>query len=241
MRTQQFIILASAALLASSTAAQQTVTFSLSSDDDSNAPTFEGSGNSLRDAGSDRAFSLEVDDNNGPLPTLGFNDLSFAADFELTSLGATSVAPGIFTHQYLVDGTFSFDSDQGSLLSANVSGGVLVVLGTENAWFTAGALVASDIEGAEVEYTWLGGDLAAYGLFNGVTSLQDATDDGVFTLSVIFGDNGGAGVALGSDGLPSAGYTAEASFSGSATFIPAPGTLALLAGAGGLASRRRRR
>lgn len=229
--------------LATTGVAAQQVTFSLASDEDSNNPVFAGFGSSLVDvAGSNESFSLLVDDANGPLPTLEFIRLTVEADFELTYIGSTEIAPGFYTHQYFADGTFAFDTistGAGPLLTAEVSGAVLTAVGGEDFWASPATLGASDFAQAEITYTWGGDDFADYGLFNGATSVVDGADDGAFTLTLL-GNDFGSGVQLGTDGLPADGFVSEASFSGSATFVPAPGTAALLACGAGIGLRRRR-
>lgn len=227
--------------LAASGASAQVLTFSVASDNSSDTPTFLGNGGALGDAPGNSGFTLLVDDANGSLPTLEFTDLSFIADFGLESLGSVAIMPGVFTHQYLVNGFFAYvDATGANLLEASVVNAVLTVIGSADAWYTSGALVASDLEMSEITYGWNGGNFAAYGLFNGTTAEENGGDDGVFTLTLIDDGVGGPGVALGTDGLPLNEYIAEASFSGSArSQIPGPATGALLAIGGILAARRR--
>lgn len=229
--------------VAGSATAQQVVTFSFASDDNSNAPSFVGSaGSSVSDSGfADQSYSLLVDDFNGPLPSVSYDELNLDVNFSIEAVTKVEIAPGLFNHQYTLAGGFSLvEEDTGSaVLNADISGAVVSILGTRDSWFTSGAVVSTDLDSAEITYTWLGDTLSEYGLFSGESSIIDGIDDGVFTLSAIRGEQG-ASVQLGADDLPVEAWSAEGSFSGSAVFVPAPGTIGLLAGAGLIATRRRR-
>ncbi|CAG1000154.1 hypothetical protein PHYC_02821 [Phycisphaerales bacterium] len=225
----------------------QAATFSFASDNLPFDPMFRGSGSSIIGPGAaNQPVILLVDDNNGPAPALSFQT-EFVASFSINYLGSSAMPlPGKYAHNYGVTGTFRFhDFNNGSIImSSTLEGGLLTVVGngsgpvSPTTWDDAGAMSFSSAW-ATVTYVWNGGDLPAYGLFNGGTPVGPR--DGAFTLTAI--NNGGIpGVPVNSlNGLPVQSWNSEASFSGMANFIPAPGALALTGLAGVAALRRRRR
>lgn len=208
--------------------------FSFASDTNQTDFTFAGFGASVGDAQdpSDPVVLL-VDDDNGPLPALSYN-VEFDADFTIQYRGSTQIAPGVFTHAYRLDGSYQFSTGAGVLLRVTIAEGAMVALGQQATWGSTDTILGSDDPGS-VTYEWFGGDLPAYGVFNG-TSIGD--DDASFTLTFLQ-TAAGLGVGLDANFLPNNEWTSEGSYSGTAFFIPAPGALALL-GAAGLVSRRRR-
>lgn len=214
----------------------QAALFSFASDTNQTDFTFGGLGNSVNDAQDPfDPVVLLVDDDNGPLAPLTF-DVEFDADFRISHQGSTQIAPGIFTHSYALDGTFSFTGATGLLLRVDITGGAMVALGGQNAWGSTDTILGSDDPGT-VTYNWFGGDLPAYGVFNGESI---GVDDAAFTLTFLQTALG-AGVGLDpTTRLPTASWNSEGSFSGTAFFVPAPGASALLALAGLTAMRRRR-
>ncbi|MEO0511983.1 MAG: hypothetical protein AAF108_03695 [Planctomycetota bacterium] len=242
MASQKFPVALLACVLAPAASAQQ-ITFSFASDSDSNDPTFVGSSDTFGNAPSaEPDFSLLVDDGNGPLPTLEFADLLFMADFSITSFGKTMIAPGLFLHNYSVDGVFALsDAGSNNILEADVAGGVMSIVGGENSWATSGSIITSDIDMSEITYRWGGMDFPDYLIFNGQESAGDDLDDGVFTLTFLADSSSDGVVELDDNGLPVEEWTAEASFSGSTrSLIPTPGAVAMI-GLGGLLGAVRRR
>jgi hypothetical protein len=213
------------------------------------------------------AINLVIDDNNGPLAARVLRT-KFTANLVAANGTSTQIFPGLWQHNYLVTGSFSFlDAVSGAtLLTATIGANgpaVLSVPGPNaNTWSTAGAVLGADSFGV-VTYTAfpalvnainaLGGPSAAdFGLIipAGSSSVDSlGPDDFGFDLTVINVPNAGApnlpsgiNVALGTNKVPLQNWASEGSYSGSAAggFIPAPGAAALL-GLGGLIAARRRR
>lgn len=224
----------------------QATTFSFASDSDNSNFTWAGIRNTVTNGDSPQtnAITLVIDDENGPAPALTYS-VSFSAGFQISYSASVAVGGGRYLHTYDVNASvpegaaqFSFLNPDGSvLLTATFTGGSLSSLGTQGAWGSTGGIDATDITG-QVQYTWNGPDLPAYGLFHGQSSV--GIDDATFTLTNLQTVGGGPGVALGSGGLPGDQWVAEGSYSGTARFVPAPGALALM-GVGGLLVGRRRR
>jgi hypothetical protein len=225
------------ALIAIAAGAAQAATFSFASDTNPSDFTFAGAGGEVRDAQDPTdPVVLLVDDSNGPLPAISFN-VEFEAEFDIDYVNSAQVAPGVYTHSYALNGTFSFRQAGNDLLRGTITDGAMVALGGGVSWGSTGTILGSDDPGS-VEYTWLGADLpAGYGVFNG-TSV--GIDDAAFTLTFLQSALG-SGVSLHPITLlPLGEWTSEGSFSGTAFFVPAPGSITLL-GAAGLAGSRRRR
>lgn len=194
-------------------------------------------------------FKLQIDDNNGPLPTVEILGTQLTMNFTATPASSSVVAGSLFRHSYTLSGSFNFRDSGGNLLLTGTvetpSQGLMTVMGGRNNWSSVGSLLGDDTY-AVVTYSWtpalinlLGGPAAAaqYGL---VGSNSVGPDDFGFTLSVL--NNGTQGVAvnlLDPSKVPSSNWQAEGSFSGS-TFVPAPGAVALLGAAGLFTARRRR-
>lgn len=233
MRTT--LLLASVGIATMAGSAQAAL-FSFASDTNHTDFTFAGVGGLVRDAQDPLdPVVLLLDDNNGPLPALSFN-VEFDAEFSIAFAGSTQVAPGIFTHSYSLNGSFLFSGAAGPLLKVSIADGALVALGGANAWGTTDTIMGADDPGS-VDYTWLGSDLPAYGVYNG-TSI--GPDDAAFTLTFLQTALGG-GVALDPQTkLPISEWRSEGSYSGTAFFVPSPGAMALLGMASLVAGRRRR-
>ena len=213
----------------------QAATFSFASDTNQTDFTFAGFGSNVSDANDPTdPVTLLVDDSNGPLPALEF-DVEFDADFTIGYVSSAMVAPGVFTHNYSLNGSFTFSNMTGTILTVNIADGALIALGGQSNWGSTDAILGSDDPGS-VEYIWSGGDLPAYGVFNG-TSV--GTDDAAFTLTFLQTALG-SGVSLGTDFLPNNEWVSEGSYSGTAFFVPAPGATALLGLSALVAARRRR-
>lgn len=216
----------------------QAALFSFASDNDHTSWTFTGGGGLVRDAQDplDPQILL-VDDHNGPLPAIPFA-VEFQANFTIAHLASVPLGGG-FIHNYSLNGTFSFvDAAGNTLLSATVSNGAFTAIGGANSWYSTSTIQANDNpDGGSVVYTWNGSAIPGYDLLPGQSNGQD---DMAFTLSAL--NARGLDVALDPQTfLPSAEWTSEGSYSGTArNFIPAPGA-AMIATLGGLVALRRRR
>ncbi|GIK20026.1 MAG: PEP-CTERM sorting domain-containing protein [Leptolyngbya sp. PLA2] len=225
-----------AALAGLATAANASL-FSFASDVDHTSFTFMGTGGFVGDAmDPSEPLTLLIDDTNGPGAPITLS-IEFNAAFEIAHLGSIPSGGGNFIHAYSLDGSFEFRDAFGALvLSAVVEGGSLTALGGAASWYSSGAIFGADGAGSSVTYTWHGPNIPDYGLFTG-DSVDP--DDAAFTLTFLQSD-GGMGVALDQNMLPAMWWRSEGSYSGSAFFVPAPGSIALL-GFGALAAGRRRR
>jgi hypothetical protein len=227
-------------LFAGSALPQANVTFSFASDDTSQGVIF-GPSSTDRLTAFDAEVTLRVDDANGPLPTLSLAS-EFEAALDFTLLAALNIGGGQFAYTYQVDGSFRFDevgTDE-AILGATLDNAILTIAGGVKSWGSAGALQASSIGGASIQYTWLGDALPGYNLFTGGTS---TFADAAFTLTNLIDVlNGGlSGVPIDvQTGLPTTRFTAESSFSGSAFFVPSPAGATVMLVAGALTMRRRR-
>ena len=218
--------------------------FSFASDNDDQSWTFSGMGGGMFDAAdATDALTLLIDDNNGPLAPLELS-VEFDADFALTYVASVAIGGGNFLHTYTVDGMFTFDDANSGdqLFQVDFTGAVLTAPGGENSWSSTAAALGSDTF-TDVTYTSFV-EFADYGVFEGESV---GPDDFGFDLTVLntsgeipFGDPDALGVDLDPNFLPAAQWWSEGSFSGSATFVPAPGSIALL-GLGGLVAFRRKR
>ena len=222
------------AVLALAAGSAQAAYFSFASDNNHTDWTFGGFGASVNDAQDPSdPMQLLIDDDNGLLPQLAFN-VEFEADFDIAFVGSVPLG-GNLVHTYSVNGTFSFLQAGNPLLTGTITNGALSAIGTQGAWFSTAAIQGNDNPNGSVSYQWFGADNPAYGLF---ASTSIGPDDGAFTLTVL--NDGTPGVGLDPANLPSNEWFSEGSFSGSAQFIPTPGSLAVL-GLAALAGLRRRR
>lgn len=226
--------------MAAGSASAQNVTFSFASDVASAVPTFEGQANNGVINNVRVPTNLFVDDANGPLPTLEY-DTSFYVDFQMTYSGSFNLPGGQVLHTYGIDGSFRFQAS--TVMEVTIEDGVLTALGDANGWGSTATIQASSLSGSNVTYEWQSASQPAYNLFTG-SSTSDMTD-AAFTLTNIFsfpaGAGGVAGVTIDAQtGLPNVAWESEGSYSGSAFFVPAPGT-AIIAGLGIATLGRRRR
>lgn len=213
--------------------------FSFASDNDHTSFTFTGFGGSVGDAAdSTDVFELFIDDDNGPLPPLTY-EVEFEAAFSIAYAGSVDLGGGLFVHSYFLDGEFGYyDTASGDpILTAIIGHGALTALGTAGSWLSTSTVLGADGPASDVTYVWHGSDIPDYGLFTGASVGPD--DDAAFTLTFLQHD-GGSGVGLDSAMLPESQWVSEGSYSGTAHFIPAPGSMALLAGTGLMLGRRRR-
>lgn len=226
--------------MTATTASAQNVTFSFASDNDSERPTFRGTADDGQMSYIRVGTDLLVDDANGPLPTLEYDTL-FYNDFTLTTVGSTLLPSGQYLHTYSIDGSFRFQAE--TVMTVTIEDGVFTALGDEFSWGSTATIQASSLAGSTVTYEWMTDDQPAYNLFDGAIT-SDMTD-AAFTLTRLlsFPDGGQEtpGVALNpGTGLPTDNWQSEGSYSGSAFFIPTPGSALLVTAAGiGLVRRRR--
>lgn len=230
-------VLACAMGLSLAGAADAAALFSFASDVDSGSFTFVGGAGGVIDAQDPTDGQiLFIDDTNGVLPTLSLG-VEFEAAFVMSYVASVPVTADTFVHTYALAGAFGFfDAAGAPILTAQLVGGAMTALGSANAWGSSETIQVNDIGASEIVYTWWGPDLPSYGIYTGQSV---GPDDAAFTLTFTLSP-GAIGVPLGTDGLPTAVWTSEGSYSGSAYFIPTPGALAL-GGLGLFASLRRRR
>lgn len=256
-------VAAAALALACAAAPARATYYSFASDVNSGAFTLSGSAVSgssfsITEAVANNLFTLVVDDGNGGL-TPKTMDARLQVNFTATHATSTALGGGLFTHNYLLTGAISFYSvattpnvPAGQLLFTVTLGpggiGLFSPTGTATTWSSAGALFSSDSI-SDVRYNWtsafidaLGGSAtaAAYGISGAVSTAPFATlaDDWAFTNTVLNAIGGGTVSIDATTKLPTNRWSTEGSFSGS-SYVPAPGSVALLGVAGLLARRRR--
>lgn len=255
--------LAAAAVLAVAGSAHATL-FSFASDTNDQLTTFLGTAGSagsfnINDRGPDNRFTLLIDDNNGPAAAFS-RTVRFEMDVRANWISSPTIFGTTVQHIYsITNGTQGFafrfvdPTDNSVLLTASLdaaSTGVFSVPGTATTWSTTGAVMGSD-SFANVKYTATqslvnkmtaaGFNPATYGIAVGDSA---GPDDFGFDLSRLF-QRASTSTSVAVDPqthLPTVGWEAEGSFSGSAVngFVPAPGALGLMAIGGLVASRRRR-
>lgn len=245
-----------AALLSLAGSAQAAL-FSFASDDASSQFTFLGTAGagttftaSASGGGTGVPVTLKIDDNNGALPTVSLN-VRMIATFTFAYVSSIGTMNNQ-THAYSVVGMFGFvDAAGAPLLTVNVTTqnpAGLAIGGTMTQWFSAGGLFGSDnAGGGTVAYTptaalftagtAAGANLNNYGIFNGTST---GPDDFGFSLTFVNANNLPVSIDAQTR-LPTAAWRAEGSYSGSATWIPSPGSAAMIGLAGLLAAGRRRR
>lgn len=216
---------------------------SFASDTNDQAWTFTGTGATVTNAtGQNNYLTLNIDDNNGPLPTIQVST-RFSANYTIDFVGTTTLPGGALAYSYAANGSFNFvDVATGTtIFTVNFTNALFSTRGSASAWSTTAALQGDNSLGGTVSMTWNGANLPGYGLstggvFNGGFGfdLTALNSNGTLPWS---GQNPGVGVNANTH-LPTATWFAESSFS--ATTIPSPSGLALL-GIGGLAAVRRRR
>lgn len=203
--------------------------------------TWQGSGSGVQDAtGPTAPIVLDIDDNNGVLPTLSVST-QFDSSYTLTYVGSVALGNGAFSYNYLATGSFSFqDMVSGStLLTVNFANCLFTARGDQPSWFTTAGLQGDPNAGASVNMVWSGAALAGYGLTPGPLTGGFAFDMTTINTSGAIpyaGQNPGVGLT---NNLPNAQWFSEGSFSAN-TNVPAPGSLALLGAAGFVGARRRR-
>jgi len=241
-------------------ATAQATFFSFASDVNSNGYTFGGTAGaggsfSISDFSRPNTFTLIVDDNNGPLPSVSI-PVEFHASLTANAGASTQISGSLYQHNYRVTGSFSFVDMMGNtLLTVTIgpSAGTLTVPGSQNAWSSVGAVLGAD-SFADVTYTAssafvaaLGGSATAagYGITVGAggTGSSVGPDDLAFDLTAINSGSIGALVALDpTTHTPTSLWRAESSYSGTAFGgIPSPGSCGLVGLGGVLVFGRRRR
>jgi MYXO-CTERM domain-containing protein len=215
---------------------------SFASDSADRAWTFTGSGSSFTAnslGGSANPIILNIDDNNGPQPTLQFS-CAFTSTTTIAFAGDVTVG-GAISHNYTASGSYSFTdlATNTTIFSVTYSGLLFTARGGSGTWLTTAAL-QGDNTGGSVTMTWSGANLPNYGLANNATyhggfsfALDAINTSGVIPYG---GQNPGASLT---NNLPNATWFSEASFT--ATTVPTPAGLSLLALSGALGTRRRRR
>lgn len=250
-------ILGAAAIVAAAIASPaQATLFSFSSNINSNAYTFGGTAGTLgsfgiTDFSRPNTFTLNIDDNNGPLPTLSI-PVEFHASITASTGLSTNIAGNLWVHSYRVAGSFGFyDAAGAGLLTATVgptNPAVLTVPGSQTTWSSTGAVLGADTF-SNITYTAsnqliaaMGGAAVAaqYGIFSGASGTPA---DFAFDLSVINAGAIGQAVAIDpTTKAPTSAWRSESSYSGSAGgFVPSPGAAVLFGAAGLLSMSRRRR
>lgn len=212
--------------------------FSFASDNDHTSFTFDGFGGGVFDAQDPGdVLNLLIDDDNGNQVPLSF-EVEFSANFDIAFAGSVAIGGGMFVHTYSLSGQFGFFTAGGDpVLTASIVGGALTALGGANNWLSSSTVLGADGNGADVEYVWHLANNADYGLFTGAS--VGPADDAAFTLTFLQSGQG-SGVGLDTAMLPSDVWNSEGSYSGSATFVPAPASAAIGIGLGVLGLRRRR-
>lgn len=261
-RRSALLAVVPAALAISALAAPASATtYSFASDINHQAFTFQGDaavGGSFKihEATSANVLNLVVDDTNGPI-TPRTMDVRLAVDFTATYAGSSQIGVNLFTHHYLLTGSYSFYSvattpgvPAGQLLmTVTLDGGTNGLFspnGTATTWGSADTALASD-DFANVTYHWtdafytaMGGPVTAAG-YGILGSSSVGRDDWSFGLTALRNLAGGPSVSLDPQThLPTVGFLAEGSYSGT-SFVPAPTTGAALAAFAAAGLRRRRR
>lgn len=232
--------------LAVAAGSAQATFFSFASDKDDKSWTWTGKGGGMFDAAdATDPLVLVIDDNNGPLPSVEIG-VEFEAEVTLSYIGSLAIGGGNFQHSYYAGGFFKFDdfSAGNPIINVSFTQAIVTSVGKADSWGSAGAFFASDTFTTVKYQAFI--DMPAYGIFKGQTST--GPDDFGFDLSALnhtgvlpyIPTPASAGVSLGTDMLPNQQWWSESSFSGTATFIPAPASTALFGLAGILAARRRR-
>ena len=186
---------------------------------------------------------LLIDDANGILEPLQY-EVDFNLHADITYISSSPIGGGKFIHSYVLGTAYAgWYTSNGPILEMTFDDSIITVVGDEFGWDTAGSLFGSDAW-ADVQYTSYI-DEPDYGMYEGEAI---GPQDFGFSLTML-NTSGSIPYDYSSPGatldpqtmLPTEDVFAEASFSGSAQFIPAPSTAALLLGAGLFGTRRRRR
>jgi hypothetical protein len=218
----------------------QAAFFSFASDSADQAWTFQSTSPTtfVNGTGVNNPIILNIDDNNGILPTLQFST-HFTSSTTIAFAGDVVVG-GAVSHNYTAVGNFSFvdNSTNIAILTGTYSAQLFTARGAASSWFTT-ATMQGDNSSGSVNLNWGGATLAGYGLTANTNyagafafALDSINTSGAIPYS---GQNPGVGLT---NSLPNANWFSEASFV--ASTVPAPASLSLL-GLGGLIAARRRR
>lgn len=240
-------LLVSAGLIAATSGAATAGIFSFASDFSDQSWTFTGEFHgghfALSDGiGNNDPMTLLIDDGNGGLDPLEFSvDFNLHADFDYA--GSTDLGGGVFLHSYRVENAFAgWFTDSGPVLEMAFNDSIFTVVGGATSWGSAASMFGAD-SWADVQYTSYI-DAPEYGMYVGDSvGPQDFSFSvsALNTSGVIPYDFGSPGADLDPNTMfPQDEIFAEGSYSGSAQFVPTPGT-AMLLGAAGLLVRSRRR
>ncbi len=185
---------------------------------------------------------LLIDDANGILEPLQY-EVDFNLHADIDYLSSTPIGGGKFIHSYSVEEAYAgWYTSNGPILEMTFDDSIITIVGDEFGWDTAGSMFGSDAW-ASVQYTSYINE-PDYGMY-----LGDAIGPQDFGFSLTTINTSGSipydysspGATLDPQTMfPTEEVFAEGSFSGSAQFIPAPSTAALLLGAGLFGTRRRR-
>jgi hypothetical protein len=252
--------LSAAGLLAVVAGSANATLFSFASDVNDQLPTFVGSAGAggtfaITDAGATNRTTLVIDDDNGLAPSVSITNTRFVSNLTASWVASNVLFGTLVQHTYSVSGSFGFvDAGTGAaLLTASLGASapsLFSVPGTATSWSTVGAVLGSS-SFANITYTVTndllnrvtaaGQNPVSYNLVAGPSSGSAIADFG-FDLSVLTQTGSSLAVQLNPNTrLPTTGWGSEGSYSGSVgQFIPAPGSVALLALGGLLAVRRRR-
>ncbi|TVQ53482.1 MAG: hypothetical protein EA377_07860 [Phycisphaerales bacterium] len=219
------------------------VTFSFASDSIDNGPAFGGGGAGAQDqlgtgTGSPLNLTLLVDpDSTTPGGVASF-DASFnftatAIDHDFTTFGSAVV------HNWLLNGSFSFVDNVSGDDILTISFNEAIMTSVSNSGLALGSTAtiqaSQDLSPSNLTFT-PGAALTSLGITAADLSAQENFS---FTLTNILSTTGTSHPMLGSNGTWQQAWLADGSFSASA--IPAPGALALLALSGLIGATRRRR
>lgn len=187
-------------------------------------------------------MTLLIDDSNGVLAPLTY-EVDFNLHADLEHLSSTPIGGGKFLHSYVIEeGTAGWYESTGPVLEMTFDGAIMTIVGDEFGWDSAGSFFGAD-SWADVQYTSYI-DAPDYGMYEGESV---GPQDFSFSLSAL-NTSGTIPYDFSSPGatldqvtmLPVDEIFAEGSYSGSAQFVPAPSTAAVLVGAGLVGMRRRR-
>lgn len=229
-----------AGVVLATSAASADITFSFASESHEDGPVFlgenSGGSNELSNFASPNSVNLLVN----PDSTMPGGISSFNAAYSLntTTTFYQSVGFGpVTTHQWVLDGSFSFvdTSSNDLILTVMFNEAVLTSVSGSSSTMGSTATLQSSLD-IDAGLTFIAGPaLNAIGIDSANLS---QSQDFAFTLTNIQEMSGSGLPSLGMDGSWTDSWTSEGSFSASA--IPAPGALALLGLAGLICVRRRR-
>jgi hypothetical protein len=185
---------------------------------------------------------LLIDDDNGILDPLSYSvDFNLHADIDYQ--GSTPIGGGKYLHSYRVeDAVAGWYLDTGPVLEMTFDDSIITIVGDEFGWDSAGSMFGAD-SWAGVQYTSYI-NAPEYDMYEGqAVGPQDFgfSITALNTSGALPWDHSEIGASLDPNTMmPLEDVYTEGSFSGSARFVPAPGTAAVLLLAGLAGTRRRR-